>query len=309
MNADLTQTAIWNIDPVLLHLAGRPIRIYSLCFLLVFVLGYPLWQWQMRRGGHALRPISRIVPWALAGVVIGGRIGHCLLYEPAHYLSHPLDILDLRRGGIASHGSALGLVVSLGVYARLQGYSFLEVSDRFAMPAMLGAALVRIGNFFNSEIVGREWPGPWALRFPRFAARSQQEWEASHGPLSWTASALPRHPAQLYEAAGALTVLAVVYAIDRRLGEGRPRGLLTGACMTLYFSFRLLVEQWKEFQRFGRLEPDPIAQVIHVLPDAGLTLGQWLSFPFIAVFAALWIRSWRARLPAAQLSAADDQPG
>lgn len=309
MTADFAQTAIWNVDPVLLRLGAYEIRAYSLCFLLVFVLGYPLWHWQMRRGGHGLVPTSRIVPWALAGVVVGGRLAHCLFYEPGHYLSHPLDILDLRRGGVASHGSALGLAVALGLYARRQGYAFLEVSDRFALPAMLGAAWVRIGNLFNSEIVGREWDGPWALRFPRFAARSQAQWEAAHGPLGWTARALPRHPAQLYEAAAALAVFAVVWCVDRRLGEGRPRGLLTGIFMTLYFALRLLVERWKEYQRFGRLAPDPLEQVIRVVPEAGFTLGQWLSVPFVLVFAAVWIHALRARRPAARLSPADAEPG
>lgn len=308
MNPDFAQTALWNVDPVLLHLGPASIRTYSLCFLGVFVLGYPLWHWQMRRAGHALHPISRIVPWALGGVLIGGRLAHCLFYEPDHYLGHPLDILDLRRGGVASHGSALGLAVSLGLYAWRQGYSFLEVADRFALSAMLGAALVRIGNFFNSEIVGREWIGPWALRFPRFAARSQSEWESIHGPLGWSAEPLPRHPAQLYEAAGALAIFAVVWLVDRRLGERRPRGLLTGLFMTLYFGFRFAVEELKEYQRFGRLTPDSLEQVIRILPhatDTGWTMGQWLSVPFGLVFLGVLIRSLRARQPAALLSPAD----
>ena len=305
MDPDLAQTALWNVDPVLLRLGSVSIRIYSLCFFAVFVLGYPLWHWQMRRGGHATLPVSRIVPWALVGVLVGGRLAHCLFYEPEHYLAHPLDILDLRRGGVASHGSALGLVVALALYARRYGWSFLEVADRFALPAMLGAALVRIGNLFNSEIVGREWDGAWALRFPRFAARIQAEWESANEPLGWSAQALPRHPAQLYEATAALAVFAVVWLVDRRLGESRPRGLLTGIFGTLYFSLRFAVEAWKEYQRFSELAPDPTLQVIHVLPAAGLTMGQWLSLPFALVFLCVWVHALRTRRPAAHLSPAD----
>jgi prolipoprotein diacylglyceryl transferase len=309
METDLTRYFLWNVDPVMFHVAGRGIRYYSFCFFLVFFLGYFLWHWQMRRAGHAAIPTSRIVIWAFVGVIVGARLGHCLFYEPEFYLSHPLEILNMRRGGVSSHGATIGIFITLFLYARRYEYSFLEIADRFSFSGLLGAALVRIGNFFNSEIVGREWYGPWAVRFELFAAHTQAAWERSHGPLVWTPRPLPRHPVQLYEAGGILFVLLVLLLVDRRYGEGRPRGLLAGIFCGLYFLVRFNVEFLKEYLRFGDLSPDPVEQVIRVLPTAGLTLGQVLSIPFIGIGIGIVAWSLWARLPAAQLSRHDTPSG
>jgi prolipoprotein diacylglyceryltransferase len=176
------------------------------------------------------------------------------------------------------------------------------MADRFSLGGLLGSALVRIGNFFNSEIVGREWYGPWAVRFERFAAHTQATWERLHGPLGWTAEPLPRHPVQLYEAGGILGVLLMLLLIDRRTGEGRPRGLFAGIFCGLYFLVRFHIEFAKEYLRFKELSPDPVEHVIRILPTEGLTMGQYLSIPFIAIGIGMAVWSLRTRLPAAQLS-------
>jgi prolipoprotein diacylglyceryl transferase len=309
METDLTQYFLWNVDPVMFHVAGRGIRYYSICFFLVFFLGYFAWHWQMRRGGHGAIPTSRMVLWALVGVVCGARLGHCLFYEPEFYLSHPAQILNLSRGGVSSHGATVGIFVTLFLYARRYDYSFAEIADRFSFSAMLGAALVRIGNFFNSEIVGREWYGPWAVRFERFAEHTQAAWERLHGPLGWTSAPLPRHPVQLYEAGGILGVLGVLLLLDRRYGEERPRGLLAGTFCSLYFLVRFHVEFAKEYLRFKDLLPDAAEHVIRVVPTAGLTLGQALSLPFIAIGLGIVVWSLRARRLAARLSRYDAESG
>lgn len=299
---------LWDPDPVMWRHGAFELRYYSACYFMVFATGYVLWHWQMRRAGHALEPVSRIVLWAAAGVFVGGRLGHCLLYEPDYYLSRPLEILDLRRGGTSSHGAIAGLILTLFLYARRYEYSTLEVWDRFSPAAALGAVWIRVGNFFNAEIVGREWTGPWAIRFGPYARELQRIWEADHGPLGWVARPLPRHPAQLYEAAGYLGVLLAILAVDRALGERRPRGLLMGMLGTLLLGFRFAVEYWKEFQRFGALAPDPVQQVIRVVPETGLTMGQWLSIPVFLLGLAIGIGSLRRRLPAALPSRFDVEP-
>jgi prolipoprotein diacylglyceryltransferase len=180
---------------------------------------------------------------------------------------------------------------------------------------MIGAAMIRLGNFFNSEIVGREWYGPWAIRFPRHAAFIQDQWERGtgstpgHGSLGWVAQALPRHPVQLYEAAAIFGVVLVLWIVDRRYGENRPRGLLTGIFCTLYFGARFIVEYFKEYLRFAALTPDGAQLVIRVLPTAGLTMGQQLSLPFIGIGLWFWIRALRTREPAAALSRFDLESG
>ncbi|MFQ5505134.1 MAG: prolipoprotein diacylglyceryl transferase, partial [Planctomycetota bacterium] len=240
-------------------------------------------------------------------VLVGGRLGHCLLYEPDFYLGHPLEILNLSRGGVSSHGATVGILLCCILYARHYRYSMTEISDRMSFSVMFGASLVRIGNFFNSEIVGREWHGAWAVKFPRFSERVQAGWERLNGPLEWAAQPLPRHPVQLYEALGILGVLAVLLLIDRSLGERRPRGLLAGVFCGLYFIVRFNVEFVKEYLRFADVVPDPAEQVIRMLPTSGLTMGQFLSIPFIVMGIALAAWALHARLPAAQLSTYDDE--
>ncbi len=305
MPPDFSHYWTWAVDPVLLRVGAAEIRWYGVWFFLVFALGYPIWHRQMVRAGHGVVPTSRIIIWSAAAVIIGGRLAEVLFYSPAWFFAHPASILDVRHGGLASHGSAVGLIAMLFLYARHYRYSPIEVADRFAMPAMLGAALVRIGNFFNSEIVGREWLGAWAVRFPVYSARNQLDWERAHGPLGWQAVPLPRHPVQLYEAAGILCVFAILWWVDRRTGERRPRGLLAALLLVLYFSFRFAVEFAKETVASPRLVPDAVQHVIRVAPEAGLMTGQWLSLPFVALGLAGVALALRKRLPPTQLSAAD----
>ena len=305
MEPDLSQYFLLSVDPVAFHVAGRAIRYYSICYFLAFFLGYFLGHWQMVRGGHGVVPTSRLLLMGFIAVTVGARLGHCLFYEPEFYLRHPFEILNLGRGGISSHGATICIVIGVFLYSKWYRYSFIEIADRTSFWVMLGAAFVRIGNFFNSEIVGREWYGPWAVRFERFAAVTQRAWESHHGPLGWTSQPLPRHPVQLYEAAGILTVLAILFAVDRRLGENRPRGLLAGLYCSLYFSMRFGVEYAKEYLRFMDLSPDPVAHVIRVLPTSGLTMGQLLSLPFIGLGIGIVVWSLRTRLPAAQLAPCD----
>ncbi len=310
---DLSQFAIWDIDPVAFRLGGRAIRYYSVFFFLAIVFGYLIFHYQMRRAGHGLIPTSRFALWMFVGIMVGGRLGHCLFYRPEFYLSHPMLILDLTRGGISSHGATIGMVATLFLYAKRYRYSFYEIADRFAIACGIGA-LIRVGNFFNSEIVGREWYGPWAVRFPRYTALVQDQWERGtggtpgHGSLGWVAEALPRHPVQLYEAAAVFSILFVLWIVDRRYGEGRPRGLLIGIFGTLYFCARFSLEYFKEYMHFASLSPDGAELVIRSLPSAGLTMGQQLSLPFIGLGLWFWIRAVRKREPAALLSRFDLEP-
>ncbi len=292
---------------MLLELGPLQIRYSGLCFFAMLLTGYTLWRSQMLRGGHALDVIARIIPYGVLGVVFGGRLVHCFFYEPGHYLANPLHVLDLRRSGLASHGSVLGLLTGLWLYSRRYGYALLEVVDRLAYALMPAGAFVRLGNFMNSEIVGTEWIGPLAVRFERYAQQSQILWERSHAALAWAVQPLPRHPVQLYEGAGMMAIFGVVWLVDRRLGEKRPLGLISGLVLCLYFSFRLGLEQLKEVQRFARLVPEPVAQVIHVVPTADLTMGQWLSLPgVVAGIALISYALWTRR--AAAVAAPTDPP-
>jgi len=305
MDHALEDYFVWDVDPIVLSLGAFELRWYSFFFFLVFVFGYGLWQWQMRRGGHDPVPISRFLIWGAVGVIAGGRLGHCLFYEPEFYLANPFEILRLSRGGLASHGSVAGLVIGLVFYARFYGYSIWECFDRLSFSTMFAGSMVRLGNLFNSEIVGTEWYGAWAVRFPAYAAKLQAQWERENGSLGFTAQALPRHPSQIYELAGMWAIFAILLIVDRRLGEQRPRGLMVGLTCVLYFSFRFAVEQVKDYQRFTLLVPDVTQQVIRVVPAAELTVGQWLSLPWLLFFLVVLVYSIRAKLPASVPSPSD----
>src|SRR5882724_3136534 len=172
---------VWNVDPVLLHIGPLQLRWYGLLFAAGILAAYRAGVWSFERAGGSREEASRLLGYVVAGTVIGARLGHCLLYEPGYYLHHPLAILAVWRGGLASHGGVLGIAVAVALFARRHGRPILWLLDRVAVAAPIAAACIRVGNFFNSEIIGRPSRVPWAVVFTRV-------------------DALPRHPAMLYEA-------------------------------------------------------------------------------------------------------------
>lgn len=249
----------WNVDPILFHFGPNfGLRYYGLLFSCVFVGGFFLFRWQVRRaGGSEDDAYGILLPGAL-GTIIGARLGHVFFYEFDHFLADPLWALQIWQGGLASHGALIGLLAAIYYYARKNKQSYIECMDRFSFSAALGATLVRIGNFFNSEIVGRVTNGDWGVRFPL--------WDGAQAPL--------RHPSQLYEAALGLLVMLVLYFGDLGFGkEKRPRGALAALFLIVYFSGRFIVEYFKEYQVMSSGFP--------------LTMGQILSIPAVAGGACL----------------------
>jgi prolipoprotein diacylglyceryl transferase len=263
---------VWDVDPILLPLWGQfGIRYYGLLFSLLFVGGYFLFRWQViRAGGTQDDAYNVILPGAI-GVVAGARLGHVIFYEPGRLLSDPLWVFQVWEGGLASHGAVVGVMLALLYYARTYKQSYLEVLDRLTFSSALSAILVRIGNFFNSEIVGRVTDGTWGVRFPRF-----DRLPPDLAPL--------RHPSQLYEVVLGLVVLGALFWVDRSFGrEKRPRGVLTGTFLAVCFLGRFLVEFFKEYQ---------------VLPNTfPLTMGQILSIPAVLAGIVIFWWSLKTRAP------------
>lgn len=269
---------VWDVSPVLLKLGPIQVRYYGLLFALMLIGGYYLWQWQMLRGGHTQREAEGFFLWGAIAVIAGARLGQVLFYDPGRYLANPIEILYVWRGGLASHGATIGLVLVLYLYARHLKLSKLEVLDRFSMSAALGALMVRIGNFMNSEIVGRVTDVPWAVKFPRCIYDR-------HLPLDRVPG---RHPSQIYEVFLGLFVLLALYLVDRKYKEERPLGLLAFLFFLLYFSGRFVVEFFKEYQT---LSPE----------RSFLTMGQWLSIPFVLIGAYGVVRALRNPVPTSSL--------
>ena len=247
---------VWNLDPVFLKLGPLEVRYYGICFVMALAGGYLFWKWQMTRAGRKLEAIDRFILPAAVAVIVGARLGHVLFYEPERFLSNPLSILYVWQGGLASHGATLGLMLTLWWYSRAEAMSLAQVCDRFSFSSAWGAALVRLGNFLNSEIVGRPTSLPWAVKFPRFDAGI---------PLELVPA---RHPSQIYEFFLGFAVLGILCWVDRLSGgEKRKTGVLASTFLVAYFTGRFLVEFVKAQQ--GLPEGYPV------------TMGQVLSVPFI----------------------------
>ncbi len=245
------------------------LRYYSALFLGVFLGGYSLLKWQIVRGGGRAEDAGDFIVYGVLGVLVGARLGHVLFYDLDKALADPSWILKIWTGGLASHGAVLGLITAMWLFCKRRGVPFLEGADRFVFSAALGATLVRIGNWFNSEIVGRKTDGSWGVWFPRVDD-----------------AATYRYPTQLYEITLGLFMLLALYLIDKRLGrEKRPRGAMIASWFALYFTGRFFIEFYKEYEGISSNSP--------------LTMGQYLSLPGILLgwFGLYW--SFRVRQPVA----------
>jgi phosphatidylglycerol---prolipoprotein diacylglyceryl transferase len=275
----------WNIDPVLLHVGPLQIRYYSLLFVGVFLGGYALLKWQIERGGGDEEDAGDFIVYGVLGVLIGARLGHVLFYDLHRALTDPIWVFEIWKGGLASHGATAGLVIAMWIFCWRRGIPFLEGADRFSYSAALGATLVRVGNFFNSEIVGRPTPGQnWGIRFPRYDG-------VLNGPY--------RYPTQFYEVALGLLVLGSLYVFDRALGkEKRPRGAMISLFFAIYFTGRFFVEFFKAYQTTERFA---------LSSTLSLTMGQYLSIPaaLLGFFGLFW--SLNRREPVGWVRADDEE--
>jgi phosphatidylglycerol---prolipoprotein diacylglyceryl transferase len=241
------------------------LRYYSLLFVVVFLGGHALLNWQVKRGGGSPEVASDFIVYGVVGVLVGARLGHVLFYDLDHAIQDPLWVFKIWTGGLASHGAVIGLIIAMYLFTKKHGVPFLEGADRFAFSATLGATVVRIGNLLNSEIVGRVVPDQsWGMKFPRADIPGGME------RLSFSAEEIAgvkyRYPSQLFEIALGLSVFLGLFIADRAMGkEKRPRGAMISWFFVLYFGGRLFTERYKE---------------IEALPqDAPISMGQYLSFP------------------------------
>lgn len=258
----------WNYDnmhlsPVALDFGVVQLRWYALSYMAMILLG---WWYLLRLAAQpdapmAKRHVDDLVFYVTLGVILGGRLGFSLFYQPQMW-AHPLDVLKLWQGGMSLHGGFLGVIVALLLFARRHRLSLLRVCDYVACATPFGLILVRLANFVNGELWGRPSNLPWAIIFPG------------------THDGIPRHPSQLYEAAleGGLMMVVLVYLFWRTDARRRP-GRLLGTGLTIYGCARFTLE-------FVR-QPD--AGLEHL--SWGLTMGQTLSLPMILAGLFFLIRS------------------
>lgn len=266
---DVLPKFTWDVDPILVHIGSFPLRWYSLLFVGVFLGGYALVDWQIRRGGGDKEEGADFIIYGVLATLIGARLGHVLFYDLDHALADPLWVLEIWTGGLSSHGAVIALAVAMYIFTKRRRVSFLEGADRSVFGGTLAATLVRIGNFFNSEIVGRQTDQTWGVKFPRYP----------EDPTHY------RYPTQLFEAGIGIFIFIALLVFDKALGkEKRPRGAMISFWFTLYFSLRFLVEFYKEHQVFKG--------------GATFDMGQYLSIPgvLLGLYGLYW--SFKHKIPA-----------
>ena len=249
---------IWDFDPVLFSLGSLEIRYYGLMWALALLLGG--WFFGNFCKREKLKPeiADSVFVYGALATVIGARLGHCLFYEPGYYLMQPWTIItEIRNGGMASHGAAIGLLTGLWLFSRKNKMPYIWSLDRIMIPVGIGGAIVRFGNLFNSEIIGCVTDVPWAFKFVRLFPGIPVE------------NIPAQHPTQLYEALCYIATFALLaylyYAKD--LGRKRP-GLLFGVGLQGIFLTRFCIE-------FIKLEQESFEKGML------LDMGQILSIPFI----------------------------
>jgi phosphatidylglycerol---prolipoprotein diacylglyceryl transferase len=262
--ADHVRMSELGLNPVLFEIGFFKLRWYSLGYLFGIMLGY--W-WLLKLIAKPGAPMSRahaddMILYATLGIIIGGRLGYIFFYQPS-ILANPVDIFKLWEGGMALHGGVLGTLVAIWLHTRSRKLSFLRVCDYVACCIPFGLFLVRIANFINGELWGRETDVAWAVIF-----------DTSDGG----AGLVPRHPSQLYEAATeGLLMAAILWPLFWKTDARYKPGFLVGLSALIYGISRFLIE-------FVR-EPD--SHLINVVEQTGLSRGQQLTIPMILIGAYL----------------------
>ncbi len=244
-----------NIDPVAVALGPVHIRWYALAYLSAFLFGWWYGIYISKLNGEGTRPnrqdIDDFIPWAIVGVILGGRLGYVLFYQTPYYMQYPLEALKVWHGGMSFHGGIVGVITVLILFSWRHKVPLLRLCDIFGCAAPLGIFLGRITNFINGELYGRVTDVPWGVVFP------------GGGPL-------PRHPSQLYQGLleGLVLFLILLAFLHVRKVRERP-GILSAVFLCGYGVFRSLGELFRE----------PDEQIGYLFGD--FSMGQLLSVPVI----------------------------
>ncbi len=256
-------------DPVAFSVGPLSVRWYGLMYLVAFVQFIWLGRLRIRSRPSILsvEQLDDLLFYGMLGVIVGGRLGQVLFYEPAYFLEHPLEIVAVWKGGMSFHGGFLGVLVAMALWARKSGQNWWDLTDFIAPLVPLGLAAGRLGNFINGELWGRVADAslPWAMVFPQA------------GDLQ------PRHPSQLYHIGlEGLLLFAILWLFSRR---PRQRGAVSGLFLIGYGTCRFFTEFFRE-------------------PDHGIfgqsytiSMGQWLSLPMVVIgLGLLFVASRRKAL-------------
>ncbi|MES2760950.1 MAG: prolipoprotein diacylglyceryl transferase [Bacteroidota bacterium] len=251
----------WNPSPEIFTIPGIdwPVRWYGLSWALAFIGCHFFMNRIYKAEGRTEKQLDTLTLYIVVATVLGARIGHCLFYDFAYYSAHPLDILKVYEGGLASHGGGIGILIGMWLYCRSTKENWMWLFDRLIVVVPFASFMIRFGNLMNSEIIGRTTDVPWAFVFHQV-------------------DELPRHPTQLYEAIFYVFLFILFYWLWKNKRNDVGKGFMFGLFCILMFSFRFFMEFLKENQEaFENAMP--------------INMGQILSIPFILVGVYMMIRS------------------
>lgn len=265
----------WDPSPEIFTIPGInwPVRWYGLMWAMAFIASFYFMNKIFRKEGRSDKDLDTLTLYIIVGTILGARLGHCLFYGPwfdetlpngfvvEGYLSHPLNLLKVYEGGLASHGGALGIITAMVLYCHKTKESWLWLFDRLVVVVPLAGMFIRFGNLINSEIIGKVTDVPWAFIFV-------QE------------DNLPRHPAQLYEAIFCLFLFIFMFWFWKNKRNTVGPGFMFGMLCVVLFIERFIDEFFKENQSAFE-------------DSLTLNMGQWLSIPFILIGIVMIIRSFR----------------
>lgn len=247
----------WDVNPEIFRIGSFAVRWYGLLFASAFLFGYIIMRKIFKNENISDAVLDRLTIYMAVGVIVGARLGHCLFYEPDYYLSHPVEILKIWHGGLASHGAAIGILIAIWLFVRKEKKDYTWALDRIAIVVALSGFFIRMGNLMNSEIYGVETTLPWGFVFLR------------NGEVA------PKHPTQIYEALAYLLIFILLYRLYWRKKGEHIQGTLISLTMILIFIARFFIEFLKEDQ-------------VDFEKNMALNMGQILSIPFV-IAGCIWL--------------------
>lgn len=257
----------WDVSPEIFSIGPATVRWYGLLFASTFIVGYSIMKKIFDKEGISIETLDQLSIFMLVGVILGARLGHVFFYQPDYYIHHPAEILQIWKGGLASHGAALGILISLYIFSKKTSKSYLWILDRIVIVVAVGGFLVRMGNLMNSEIVGRVTDVPWAFVFVR--------------EIPYLGDA-PRHPSQIYEGLSYLFLFAILMWMYFKKNLGEKPGVIFGVFLIGLFSARFIIEFFKDVQ-------------VSFENEMSLNMGQLLSIPFVLFGIYLLINSLKKK--------------
>lgn len=246
-----------NISPIFFEIGPVEIRWYGLFFAIGIILTYFFTWWIFKREKYSIAHLDSLIIYLFVGLVVGARLGHILFYDPSYFLSNPVEILKIWNGGLASHGAAIGLLLAYLLWVRIHKINFSKYADAIVLGFPITAGFVRIGNFFNSEIIGIQTDGNWGVIFTKLGED------------------FPRHPVQIYSVLMNWLIFLILFLVYKKYYKKTPSLFFLFFYMLLYFGGRFIVEFWKDLQ--GPLTQFPVS------------MGQLLSIPLIFIAIVYFI--------------------